>query len=97
MKDILLTTDGDTSIRQGDWEVGDSDAQHLACLAETNQGEWRQWPLLGIGVGQFLQDDISEAEIRHRVNVQAQYDGATVTEITYNDDTGKLTLNGYYS
>lgn len=95
MNDIILTSSGDGSIRQGDWEVGVSDAQHLACIAESNQGEWRQWPLLGIGIDLFLQDDTSETELRHRINVQAQYDGAIITEINF-AETGKLTLNGYY-
>jgi hypothetical protein len=93
--DFLLDSDGDLDIHDGDIAIGEADAQTLARLVESQQGEWRQWPLAGVGIGSFLFDDIGKTEIKHRVAVQAEYDGATIKLIAFSDDI-KIKIEGNY-
>lgn len=94
MTDILLSDSNDLAIRLGDFDLGQSDAQHLALLAGSHPGEWRQWPLLGIGIDTFLQEDASQADLKHRIAVQAEYDGAKITSITIAENS--FEIKGYY-
>lgn len=81
-QDILISDGGELRIAGGDFVVGQSDAQHGGLLLRTHPGEWRQWPLVGVGLATYLGDDAAEADIRHAVTVQAEYDGAIIDRLT---------------
>lgn len=46
-QDILLNTDGDLDIADGDLVVGESDNQHVKAILNAYPGHYRQWPFLG--------------------------------------------------
>ncbi len=74
----ILFSGSDLMFQGGDLVVGRSEAQHAACILETHPAEWRQWPLLGVGISSYLLEDIALADLRHRFEVHCQYDNATV-------------------
>lgn len=52
--DFQLDEDGDLNIAHGDFTVGPSDVQHVEDIIQSFAGMWKQNPLLGVGIKQFL-------------------------------------------
>lgn len=91
--DFLLDETGDLAVSlDGDLVVGESDSQHLADLLVSVKGEWKQWPLVGVGLLLYLMDDASDTELKHEIDTQAAYDGARLTL----NSPQKKKVNGYY-
>lgn len=80
MTDILLDSDGDLLIVDGDLVIGESTIQHQQLLLSTNKGEWKQSPKVGIGLQDFLNDD-SVNGIMNEINYQFTQDGMKVNSI----------------
>lgn len=82
--DILLDETGDLAIERGDFVVGESDQQHLVLLLQTTQGEWRQDPLVGVGLARYLSSPYGPAqaaELSRNLSIQLQRDGYTIIEL----------------
>lgn len=93
-KDILINTDKSAKIVNGDFTVGDSDAQHLECLLLANKGEYKETPQAGIGVVELLNDESNPVAFKHEARKQIEADGATVNTLSFKD--GKLKINATY-
>lgn len=52
--DILMNEQNDLQINGGDFVVGPSDQAHIDDILSTEKGEWREWPLLGVGLQKYL-------------------------------------------
>lgn len=87
--DLLLTADYDLAITEaGDLAVGESDGQHLALLLLTNQGEWREGPLVGIGLRRYQNAPLGPAEtaaLQREVSIQFTRDGYQVLDLDLSD------------
>lgn len=94
MTDILIVG-GDVEFLDGDFSVGRSDEQAISIWLESSQGEWKQWPLLGVDVKKYLLDDAAATELRHRIAVQAEYDKCVITEVAFSHDLN-VSVKGYY-
>lgn len=82
--DLLLTVDYDLALTEaGDLAVEASDGQHLTLLLLTNQGEWRESPLVGVGLRRYQNAPLGPAEtaaLQREVAVQLERDGYQVLE-----------------
>lgn len=94
MTDILLGEDLDLQMANGDLVVELSDAQHFQLLLLSHKAEWRQWPLVGVGIGNWLLDDVVPTSLKHEIATQAEYDGAKLTQIEAIQ--GQVKVKGYY-
>lgn len=75
-KDILLnpeTMDLDVS-QDGDFKVADSTSQEIDLLLKTHRGHWRQHPLAGIGMDDFMNSPFDLAQIRKEVAAGLRHD-----------------------
>lgn len=93
VKDILTGSDGDMLVEGGDWVVGTSDEQHIEAILISDFGNWRQYPLLGVGVANFLLmpiDSESVNELKRKIRLQLEYDGYQVRELIID---GQLNIN----
>ena len=82
--DILLDANYDLAIERGDLVTGESDAQHLELLLQTNQGEWRQDPLVGVGLSRYLSSPYGPqqaAELTRTLSIQLERDGYSILEL----------------
>lgn len=70
-RDILTDDSNALQIESGDFVVGESDSQHVRHIIEAMPGEWRETPLLGVGVRRYLNGPQNiqslEAEIRRHL------------------------------
>jgi len=54
MNDIILNSNFDPVLNNGDFVTNDSNAQEVALILKANQGEFRQFPTIGIGLNNHL-------------------------------------------
>jgi hypothetical protein len=81
VSDVLLDEDFDLLMENGDFVVGESTLQHQALLLLSNKGEWRQSPVVGVGLNNFLLQDGGEDELRQLVRKELERDGMRVGSI----------------
>lgn len=70
MNDILLDTDYDLAIINGDLSVGDSTVQRQQSIVLDGKNDWKQHPTTGVGALGFIDDEEPQAffvEIREQM------------------------------
>jgi len=80
MNDILLNSENDLMIANGDFAVGDSLNQQVGLLLLVNKGEVKQHPLIGVGINDILLAE-SMTDIYNEVRVQLKADGLKLRKI----------------
>lgn len=83
MNDILLTTDFDIDIANGDIAVGDSRTQQPLLLLNAAPGEWKNAPTTGIGIARYI-ESADQAALARRIQTQLTADGMRVAKININ-------------
>jgi hypothetical protein len=85
VKDIILDDDNDIIINSlGDFDVKDSDQQHVVLLINTYLGQWKQFPYCGVGIIRYLNSSGQQQTLRRNITVQMVADGYKVNNITLN-------------
>jgi hypothetical protein len=74
-QDILLTTDYDLAISDGDFVIGESDNQHIELIIQTATGAWKQFPTLGVGIIRYSGSTGQINTLRREINVNLKADG----------------------
>jgi len=82
--DILLDVNNDLDllIQDGDFKIGIADLQNIRIIMEAEQGQIRQFPLLGVGIRKMLNGQIGGEEKR-RIQLQLESDGYETEEIIF--------------
>jgi hypothetical protein len=93
--DLLLTDGLDLAIQNGDFLIGESTEQHQRLLLESEQGEWRENPAVGVGLRSALLDDAPAVAVLATIQDQLDADGQDIAELTFSTD-GKLFLLASY-
>ncbi len=83
--DYIQTEDGDLLIRDGDFVVNESTKQHQRDLLIANKGEYKQHPTVGVGLNNYLLDEMEENEFKVMVTTEFENDGMRVGSIGVND------------
>jgi hypothetical protein len=78
--DIGLGETGDLMIRDGDFVMGISDAQHVGLLVRLHKGNLKHEPLVGVGEKRLI-NGVVDGEIRREIQLQLESDGYRVKEI----------------
>lgn len=84
-KDFLNDGDGDLLIKDGDLVIDDSGAQHEMDMFLTGRGEIREFPTIGIGLFDWIDDD-NLGDLPHIIQEQFEKDSATVNKLRVYDD-----------
>ncbi|MGL5234052.1 MAG: oxidase [Empedobacter falsenii] len=92
MIDILI--DEDLEFEDGDFAIGISDKQHIKHILKAFKGEFKEFPELGVGIEQMINDD-NYMDILIEAKKNLQYDGVEVKNIKFTDE-GKLNVDGEY-
>lgn len=93
MKDILLNSDFDLDVADGDLVVGESTTQHQQLLLLTNKGDWKENPLIGVGASGFLKDE-DESGLLQEIRIQFEKDGMEVNNISI--ESGEIKIDAQY-
>lgn len=92
-QDIIVDPkdDNDLVVYQGDFFIAYADFQHTAHVVEADQGQYKQWPLVGVGIRRYLNGDI-DGTVRRLIQVQLDSDGIKSRNITFADGELKIQL-----
>jgi hypothetical protein len=94
MTDILLDETNNLIIKDGDFVLGYSDNQHQIHILRANKGEIKDFPELGVGIEQILDDD-EPIDILIEAKKNLEYDGMKINNIKF-EENGNLNIDGYY-
>lgn len=94
MIDILLNTDGDLDISNGDFLPGESTLQNQTLILIAHQGEFKQTPEIGVGIQDLLLSD-ELLEYRHRIRNHFAMDKLRIKELELYE-IGNLKINASY-
>ncbi len=92
--DILSDESGDLMIKNGDFVIGESSLQHIHDIVIAEKGEYKQYPMLGVGIRQELLSNTTEVELKHMIRKELELDGMTVEQIKFNH--GEIDIDAYY-
>ena len=94
MTDILLDEIGDLQIVNGDFSTGDSTSQDVQNIVMSYPGWWKQFPLMGCAVPNYLNSPAIGQQMVNIIKQQLKLDGKTVSTITSSTSAdGTLTIN----
>lgn len=77
----------DLLIINGDFIIGISEQQETDLLINTFTGNWFQYPLVGVGILQYLASNISPVALENLIKNQMKTDGFIVDSVTINGST----------
>lgn len=80
-KDILLDDNFDLIIENGDFKIGNSDIQHIQLICITDLGHWKQSPLQGVGIHNYISSSGQQAALKRNISIQLAADGYKVNEV----------------
>jgi hypothetical protein len=81
VKDITLDDDLDLIIENGDFKLSLSDQQHILLILNTSVGNWKNAPLLGVGIQQYVSSSGQVDALKRAINIQLASDGYKVNDI----------------
>lgn len=84
--DIALI-DYDLEIINGDFKVSESSQQETDLLINTSVGNWFQYPLVGVGLINYLAGSQSALFIENAIKTQMETDGFVIENIDVNNTT----------
>lgn len=94
VQDILHTPSGDLVFEKGDFAMGNSDAQHIKDIIMAMPGDFRQWPIVGVGIANYLNSPASNnyTELRSAIRLQLLADGYIKANIQLAKDLKTLNV-----
>lgn len=88
MKDILLDETGDLLFKNGDLVVGESELQDVGLILRTNQGEWKETPIIGANLVKEIRGNENKLKRERNLRIQLKLDGKN-----YDDIKNRLRIN----
>jgi hypothetical protein len=82
-KDILYNEEGTFKIVNGDFAIGESDAQHIQDILEFNPGDLKEYPTVGVGVHRQLKGNPGQ-EFWKKVQKNLEADGYDMNDVEIN-------------
>jgi len=74
MRDFLIGENEYLKILNGNFDTGESEMQEVAFILQSQQGEWKETPLIGANLFQFLKGKTDKTAIEQRVRIQLSLD-----------------------
>lgn len=81
MKDILLNENNDIKILAGDFAIEESEMQEVALILQSTQGEWKETPIIGANLFQFMRSKVDMNAIVARVKLHLELDNKEYGDI----------------
>jgi len=74
--DILLTEAGEElqDNGSGDFKTGDASNQLMYYIIKSGKGNWKEFPLVGVSIDQFINADISQYVLSSIISAQLRVD-----------------------
>lgn len=85
-QDIIVdpNDNNDLVVSGGDFFIAFSDFQHIAHIVEATPGNYKQSPLLGFGIREYI-NGVFDGAVKRKLQLQLESDGHQTRKITYLD------------
>ena len=94
MMDIKLDSTGDLDVSTGDFTIVESTAVHAEALIVDAPGDYKENPMVGVGVWNFIDDD-GFGSLTQEIVKQFTRDGMKVVNVSVNN-AGVINSDAYY-
>lgn len=81
MKDVLLDENSDLRIVAGDFAIGASEMQEVGLILSTNQGEWKEQPVIGANLVTKIRSNADSVRLERMLRIQLKLDGKDYEKI----------------
>lgn len=92
MKDFLLDSNNDIEVSNGDFVISDSDQQHIEAILLDHKGEYKEFPLLGFGIRNYLKSNVSEIAFKRDLKIALEYDNYVKAKIDLSEGFENLKI-----
>lgn len=86
VKDFKTDTDGDLFISSGDLAIFESDSQSIVDIITSNNGDWKEYPLCGVGIDNYINSNSSQQFLTNSIKTQLINDGFANIDVIYDDN-----------
>lgn len=83
MKDILLDNQNDLKLSNGDFDIGESEMQEVSLILQSVQGEWKENPVLGPNLYQYIKDKTDKISIERQMRIHLALDNKDYDELLH--------------
>lgn len=80
MKGVLLDENGDLAVANGGLVISDADQQAVQLLFVGTQGEWKEYPMMGIGIKR-MQHGATDRFLNRIIRVQLEGIGFNIKKL----------------
>lgn len=87
MKDILLDEYNDLKLLNGDFDSGESEMQEVALILQSVQGEWKEHPIMGPNLYQYIKAKTDKIAIERQMRIHLALDNKDYDELKTKIDT----------
>lgn len=81
MKDIRLNQDNDLKFSNGDFDIDKSEMQEVSLILQSTQGEWKEHPILGPNLYQYLKSKADKIAIERQMRIHLALDDKDYNEL----------------
>jgi len=89
--DILLTDDYELSIKNGDFEVSESDSQNINLILQIEKGQFRNSPLIGANITNLISGNLNY-KLKDVISKEISKDGY-ISNMIYQDENKKVIVD----
>lgn len=85
-RDFILDNDNDLAIKDGGFVVDDCNEQDVEAILMSQKGDWKQWPLTGVGIQSAVEADYGKRELdrlEKEIRMQLADNGFNVKQIDF--------------
>ena len=86
VKDFKTDTDGDLFISSGDLAIFESDSQSIVDIITSNNGDWKEYPLCGVGIDNYINSNSSQQFLTNSIKTQLTNDGFGNIDVIYDNN-----------
>lgn len=90
-KDILITDD-DLVFQNGDFAIIESDSQHIQDIIHESTGAYKQFPLVGVGIFNYLNGSNFGNGLKKEITSQLIIDGYSINQLDV-DTEGNINVD----
>jgi len=90
--DLVIKVKRENGVIVSGLAVGETDYQNIDFLVTSNKGDFKEYPILGVGAERFLKSVGKQGELRREIAIQLEADGYKTTDIMVSN-TGEIEIN----
>lgn len=91
--DIILDNNGELQEVNGDFKQGENDNNLIRYIVQATKGQYKEYPLLGVGIEIFLNSNKNQQQIQREIRLQLISDVFPNPDIDVTEWPNKIRIN----